>query len=69
VAALELDERDQVEDVLVLRAKRSRLLELAPRFFELALAHAAPGAREMNEERTLVGVGRVEVPGGVGHGQ
>ena len=69
VPALELDHRDEVEDVLVLGAQSARLLELGPGVLELPLAHAAPRAVQVDEELALIGGRGLDVPGGRGHGQ
>ena len=59
VTALELEQREQVEDVLVARPQRPRLLELAPGPVELPVAHAAPRAVQVEQEESLIDGGQI----------
>ena len=66
-AALELEQRDEVEDVLVLRPQRTRLLQLGPRLVEVPAPHRAAGAVQVQQEETLIHGGKVA--GGARHGR
>ena len=65
--ALELEKRNQVEDVLVVGPQSPRLLELRPGFFETSLPHLAPRAVQVQEEQSLIHGGRF--CGGARHGR
>jgi hypothetical protein len=54
VAALELDDRKQVQNVLVVGARHLRLLDLGSRGVERSFAQALARADEVDEEDALV---------------
>ena len=58
VAALELDERDEVQEVLVLRTREAGELQLLAGFLEAAAVQALAGASQVEEEDRGIERGR-----------
>ncbi len=65
VAALELEQRDEIQHVLVAGPESSRLTQLVPGFLDLARPQASPRAVQVQQEKTLVDGSRIV--GGAGH--
>ena len=66
-AALELEQGDEVQNVLVLGPERARLFELRPRVVEAPRTGASPRAVEVQEEEPLIHGGTLS--DGARHGE